>query len=115
MVGGPPSYLIGFKTDEKQIQTAMDNLERIVEQIPTTILEHHLLRDENWMERSADVLCGACASEHTVLTAAEYLGLQNRFLESSRKRLFSEQPPSAEFEKWMKKSIETKKRLKPPV
>jgi predicted metallo-beta-lactamase superfamily hydrolase len=115
MLGGPPSYLVGFKTDERQVQTAMNNLERIVERVPTTILEHHLLRDENWKERSAEVFYQAYASEHTVLTAAEYLGQQNKFLEASRKKLFSEDRPSAEFEKWMNTSLEAKKRLKPPV
>ncbi len=115
LLGGPPSYLIGFKTDEKQTQTAMGNLQRIVERVPVTILEHHLLRDENWKERSVDVLYQAHASEHTVVTAAEFLGQQNRFLESSRRRLFNEQPPSAEFEKWMKKSIEARQRLRPPL
>lgn len=115
ILGGPPSYLIGFKTDEKQVQTAMGNLQQIVEHVPTTILEHHFLRDENWKERSADVFYQAYKSEHTVLTAAEFSGLQNNFLEASRKRLFSEKPPSKEFERWMKTSIEAKKHLKPPI
>jgi hypothetical protein len=36
-------------------------------------------------------------------------------LEASRKRLFSEKPPSKEFERWMKTGIEAKKHLKPPI
>ncbi|HXX86847.1 MAG TPA: hypothetical protein VEH86_00170 [Candidatus Acidoferrum sp.] len=115
MLGGPPSYLVGFKTDEEQVRTALDNLGRIVECVPTTILEHHLLRDENWKEKSTDVFYRAFASDHTVLTAAEFLGLRNRFLEASRRKLFIEYPPSREFEKWMRTSVEAKKRLRPPL
>lgn len=115
VIGGPPSYLIGFKTDEKQIQAALGNLQIIVERVPVTILEHHFLRDENWRERSVDVLYRAYETEHTVLTAAEYLGLRGTYLEASRRRLFSESPPSGEFERWMKTREEVKKRLKPPV
>jgi predicted metallo-beta-lactamase superfamily hydrolase len=115
MLGGPPTYLVGFKTDEEQVQTALGNLKKIVEHVPTTILEHHFLRDENWKDRSADVFYQAYKSEHTLLTAAEFLGRQNSFLESSRKKLFTEDPPSLEFQKWMKISIETRKRHKPPV
>jgi predicted metallo-beta-lactamase superfamily hydrolase len=115
MLGGPPSYLIGFKTDEEQVRAALSNLRRIVECVPVTILEHHFLRDENWRERSVDVFYQAYKSDHTVLTAAEFLGLQNNFLEASRRRLFGEDPPSREFEKWMKTSIEAKKHLRPPI
>lgn len=115
MLGGPPIYLVGFKTDEGQVKTALDNLKKIVEQVPATILEHHFLRDENWKDRSADVFYQAYKSEHTLLTAAEFLGRQNSFLESSRKKLFTENPPSLEFQKWMKISIETRKRHKPQV
>jgi predicted metallo-beta-lactamase superfamily hydrolase len=115
MLGGPPSYLIGFKTDEKQVKAALGNAERIVERVQTTILEHHFLRDEHWRERLVDVLYRAHVSEHTVLTAAEFLGVQNNFLESSRKRLFDDDPPSPDFEKWMKTTAEAKKRLRPPI
>jgi predicted metallo-beta-lactamase superfamily hydrolase len=115
MLGGPPSYLVGFKTDERQVQAALNNLRKIVEHVPMTILEHHFLRDENWKERSVDIFYQAYKSEHTVLTAAEFLGLQNRFLESVRKNLFSESPPSAEFQKWMKMRVDTQKHRRPPV
>jgi predicted metallo-beta-lactamase superfamily hydrolase len=115
MIGGPPSYLAGFKVDEKQIQVGLRNLQSVVEHVPATILEHHILRDENWKEKVTDVFYRAYASEHTVLTAAEFSGNQNRFLEAARKRLFAESPPSKEFEKWMKIADESKKRVRPPI
>jgi predicted metallo-beta-lactamase superfamily hydrolase len=49
------------------------------------------------------------------LTAAEYLGERNSFLEAMRKKLFVEEPPSKEFEKWMRENIKAKKKAKPPI
>ena len=115
MLGGPPTYLSGFKVDEKQIQAGLGNLERIVEHVPTTILEHHLLRDEAWKEKSTNIFYKAHTSEHTVVTAAEFLGQSNNFLEAARRRLYAESPPSKEFEKWKKLADERKGHVKPPI
>jgi len=115
MLGGPPSYLAGFNADAGQVRAAFGNLQKVVEKVSMTILEHHFLRDENWREKIVDVLYRAYASDNKVLTAAEFLGLQNNFLEASRKRLFAEDPPDEEFRKWMKVSEEARKRLKPPI
>lgn len=115
IVGGPPLYLVGLKTSEDQIRSALDNLTRIVEAVPIVILEHHVLRDENWREKLTNVLYRAYRSESSVLTAAEFLRKENMFLEAQRKTLFVEKPPSRDFEKWMNSSEEKRKRTKPPI
>lgn len=115
MVGGPPSYLAGFRVSEEQFQLGMHNLEKVAETVPRTILEHHILRDENWREKAAKIFEKAERVGHRVLTAAEFLGEENAFLEAARKRLFVEKPPSKEFEKWMRESLNMKKKVKPPV
>ncbi|MBC7130800.1 hypothetical protein H5T51_06245 [Candidatus Bathyarchaeota archaeon] len=115
MLGGPPLYLAGFRVNENQIARGLENLRKIIEAVPCTIVEHHLLRDEDWREKIAAMLNEAEKIGHKVLTAAEFLGLENRFLEAHRKRLFREQPPSKEFKKWMKKSHDEKQRNKPPL
>jgi predicted metallo-beta-lactamase superfamily hydrolase len=114
MVGGPPSYLAGFRVSEEQLQLGMRNLEKIAETAPCTILEHHILRDENWREKAAKIFEKAEKVGHKVLTAAEFLDEENIFLEARRKRLFVEKPPSKEFEKWMRESLKIKK-VKPPL
>jgi hypothetical protein len=48
-------------------------------------------------------------------TAAEFLGKENVFLEAVRKKLFSENRPSKEFEKWMSQSTEAQKHARPPI
>jgi predicted metallo-beta-lactamase superfamily hydrolase len=115
MIGGPPSYLAGFKVDEDQIQAGFRNLERIVSSTPLTVLEHHLLRDENWMEKARNTREIASKTGHGVQTAAEFLGMKNECLESIRNRLFNEEPPSKEFENWMRLGDEAKKHTGPPI
>jgi len=115
MIGGPPLYLAGFRVNEEYIQVGLKNLEEIVETVPYTILEHHILRDINWREKAKDVFEKAYETGHKILTAAEFLGKKNMFLEALRKQLFIENPPSKEFEKWMRESIATKKHVKPPI
>ena len=115
MIGGPPLYLAGFKVDEKQIETGLRNLERVLKTIPCSILEHHILRDEQWREKTKNVLEEAKKAGCKVVTAAEFLGEKNAFLEAFRKKLFVDNPPSKEFEKWMRINDKEKKHFKPPI
>jgi predicted metallo-beta-lactamase superfamily hydrolase len=115
MIGGPPFYLGGFKVDEAQLQIGLKNLASVVESVPLTILEHHALRDEAWQQRIKQVYDAALKARHTVMTAAEFAGQENAFLESRRKRLYIDYPPSKEFEKWMHEGLTAKSTTKPPI
>lgn len=115
IVGGPPVYLMNFRVSEEDVQHGLRNLERIVEKVETTILEHHLLRDREWRKHCQGVFDVASEAGHLVVTAAEFLGEENRLLECRRKELFKAEPPSREFEKWMKLSRLEKMQTKPPL
>jgi predicted metallo-beta-lactamase superfamily hydrolase len=115
MIGGPPLYLAKFRIDEEQIDVGIRSLEKVVEAVPCTILEHHILRDESWREKAARVFEKAKMAGHKVLTAADFLGKANMLLEASRKRLYMEEPPSKEFEEWMERGAEKKRYVKPPI
>ena len=115
MIGGPPLYLAGFRVGEDQIAAGLKNLEKLTQKVPFIILEHHILRDENWREKNAKVYERANKSECYVLTAAEFLGKENRFLEATRKKLFADYPPSKEFEKWKRGLARTRNPPKPPI
>ena len=115
LIGGPPSYLSSFRVDESEIKLAIDNLARIAEFVPCMILEHHFLRDESWHEKATDVFYSAYKNEHSVKTAAEYLGNDNMLLEAQRKRLFAEKPVSKKFERWMRLSEEKRRHSRPPL
>ena len=114
MVGGPPFYLSGFKVAEAQLQLGLKNLVDVVVTVPLTILEHHALRDESWQQRTKQVYDIAAKAGHGVMTAAEFEGEKNNFLESKRRTLYVENPPSREFEKWMRQGLE-KSHVKPPI
>lgn len=115
MLGGPPFYLGGFKVAESQLQLGLKNLAEVVESVPLTILEHHALRDESWRQRTKQVYAKAAEVGHKVMTAAEFVGQKNSLLESKRKMLYIEKPPSKEFEKWMREGLTEKSSTKPPM
>ena len=114
MVGGPPFYLGSFKVNEAQLQSGLKNLVNLVETVPITILEHHALRDESWLQRTQQVYEAADKAGHKVMTAAEFAGEKNVFLESRRKQLYVDAPPSKEFEHWMRLDAMEKSKQKPP-
>jgi len=115
MIGGPPSYLAQFKVADEQIRLGLENLGKIAAAVPMVILEHHLLRDEEWLEKARPVLEKAFESGGKILTAAEFSGRKNLFLEVSRRRLYDENPPPKEFMNWVRKDDMTKKKTKPPI
>jgi predicted metallo-beta-lactamase superfamily hydrolase len=114
MLGGPPLYLGGFRVDMAQLEQGLRNLECIVMAVPLVILEHHALRDESWRPKMERVFQKASEAGHSIQTAAEYAGAENCFLESKRKQLFCNQPPSEEFKQWTK-TLSNKKIAKPPL
>jgi len=114
MLGGPPFYLAGFRVEQRQLDGGVKNLERIVEEVPLVIVEHHALRDEFWQSKMKKVFDKAEAIGHRIMTAAEYVGRENVFLEAKRKQLFHDHPPSDEFKQWMK-TLNSKKIAKPPI
>jgi predicted metallo-beta-lactamase superfamily hydrolase len=114
MLGGPPLYLGGFRVEFAQLEHGLRNLERIVEVVPLVMLEHHALRDESWRWKMDAVFQKASQAGHKILTAAEYAGKENLFLESKRKELYRDHPPSAEFKQWTK-TLNNKKIAKPPI
>lgn len=115
LLGGPPLYLTGFRINEKHVYIGLANMRQIVRVVPYTIVEHHLLRDADWRGKIADVLTEAEKAGCKVLTAAEFLGAENKCLEVQRKNLYQAHPPSKEFEKWMRMSVDEKRRNKPPI
>lgn len=114
MLGGPPLYLEGARVEKSQIAHALRNLEQIVATVPVTIIEHHVLRDEAWMGKLKGVFEAASTAGHSILTAAEYAGEENLFLESRRKQLFQDAPPGEEFKLWMK-TLNSQNIAKPPL
>jgi uncharacterized protein len=114
MLGGPPLYLGGFRVDYAQLEQGLCNLESIVDVVPVVVLEHHALRDEDWRSKMDHVFSNAAEKGHIIQTAAEYAGEENNFLESKRKQLYQDRPPSEEFKAWTK-TLNNTAIAKPPI
>ena len=114
-LGGPPTYLAGFRVKDEHIEMGMRNLRMLVESVPTTVLGHHTLRDEKWRSHVQPLFDAAAEAGNMVLTAAEFSGTENNFLEFRRRQLFETEPPSSDFRKWMRLPLQKRKLTKPPI
>lgn len=114
-LGGPPTYLATYREDSTTARQSLQNLERIVENVPQVIVDHHLLRAGIWPESFQKVFATAERKGHHVSTAAQALGLENTFLESQRKELYGKESPSEEFMAWTKLPEERRRFTPTPV
>jgi predicted metallo-beta-lactamase superfamily hydrolase len=114
IIGGPPIYLTDFRVAETQKEKGLERLRQLAANIPLIILEHHLLRAENWREKSKIIFEAAHRVGNRVMSAAEFLGKEDNLLESRRKHLFEVEPPEDKFTKWARISMPSRKLLKPP-
>jgi predicted metallo-beta-lactamase superfamily hydrolase len=115
ILGGPPTYLAGFRVKDEHIEMGMRNLKRLVENVPTTIVCHHSFRDEKWRSHILPIFDAAAEAGNTAQTAAEFAGTENSFLEFRRRQLYELEPPSSDFKKWMKLPLQKRKNVKPPI
>jgi len=114
MLGGPPLYLAGLRVDQSQLDFGLSNLERIVEAVPVVVLEHHALRDEFWRSKLDCVFQKSTVAGNLIVTAAEYAGKENLFLESKRKQLYRDYTVSDDFKRWTT-TLSHKNVAKPPL
>lgn len=115
IMGGPPTYLRGFKVRDEFFQTALQNMEKLASEIETLVIDHHVLRDEGWYDFLKPVRDTAERQGHQVLTAAELLKQECRPLEYRRKELYDLEKPSADFLKWSKLPKEKLNQTPPPL
>ncbi|MFN4132842.1 MAG: MBL fold metallo-hydrolase [Candidatus Hadarchaeales archaeon] len=97
MIGGPPTYLKGFKVGEKEVERARENLKKLAGAVELLIVDHHLLRDAGYMEFLAPVVREAERKSHRVMTAAEAAGEKPGLLEAFRRELHEKRPVPPEW------------------
>ena len=115
IIGGPPTYLQGFKVGDEFLQTALRNLQRLAESIETVVIDHHLLRDAGWYEFLAPVRKAAEKADHRILSASELLKTKPNVLECQRQQLYEKDKPSAEFANWTRLPEEKQSVTPPPL
>ena len=115
VTSGPPTYLKDYKVTESSLRTALSSIMEMALEVPTIILEHHLLRDKDWREFTKPAFINAKRRHNKILTAAEFLGVEEKLLEAHREELYEKDPPSAEFLKWTKMSGARRENIAPPI
>jgi hypothetical protein len=96
ILSGYPTIFLGWRFSQKGFEESNKNLMEILEKtkIKKIILEHHLLRDLNYKKKISEVLEKANELDKEIITAAEFLGKENEFLEAKRRELYLTQSVS---------------------
>lgn len=115
IMGGPPTYLQGFRIGEEFFQTALRHMEKIANGIQTVVIDHHLLRDEGWHKFLEPMRVSAEKAGHQVLTAADLLKWEPGPLECRRKVLYEEEKPDSDFLRWAKLPKDKLNEIPPPI
>jgi predicted metallo-beta-lactamase superfamily hydrolase len=91
IIDGYPTIFLGWKFEEKSFEIAKQNLKEAIEKVNVKqiILDHHIVRDLDYRKKIEDVFKEAEKLDKKVNTAAEFLGLENFFLEGWRKEIYS--------------------------
>jgi len=86
IMDGPPSYFLGWRFSQENLEKAEKNLIEIMEKLDCQlILDHHLLRDLRYKERMHELY--SLYGDRTK-TFAEYNGLEDNMLEARRRELW---------------------------
>lgn len=90
VLGGPPTYLEGFKVPVEQVEQGLRGMELLLGTpgLEELVVDHHLTRDPNYRERISDLLEKARRIGVRVATAAEYMGVREELLEARRRELW---------------------------
>ena len=101
LVSGPAYYR--GEAAPSVLQTGRFNMMRLAQGIPNLIIDHHLLREEDYLKRLEAPLAVALSRENSILTAAQYMMRPPLLLEAKRRRLYKQYPVE---EKWVRDFLE---------
>jgi predicted metallo-beta-lactamase superfamily hydrolase len=113
IVGGPPIYLSQWAQSDSNI--ALNALSKLAVSTPTLVIDHHLMRSNEWKQWVQPILNASSAKENKVLTMAELANREVRCMEAERSELYISAPPSEDFMNWAKASDEYKIHNMPPL
>ncbi len=113
IIGGPPLYISQFPVSDQH--KALASLTLLVQCIPVVVVDHHLMRSENWEVWLNPVYKQASESNNRLLTMAELKEDINQCLEANRQHLYSDFPPGDDFMNWIRSTDEYKMQNKPPL
>ena len=113
IVGGPPLYIKRFSDADRVL--AKESLTKLAKYTPKTVVDHHLMRSEDWIPWLKSIRELSSSINHEVLTMAELSGQENCCLEARRPQVYREFPPSEKFLNWANSTDEFKMKNMPPI
>ena len=113
IVGGPPLYIKSFSDTDRVL--AKESLTKLAKYIPKIVVDHHLMRSEEWIPWLDPIRELSSSIDHEVLTMAELSGQENSCLEAKRPQIYREFPPSEKFLNWANSTDEFKMKNMPPI
>ncbi|MEB3773224.1 MAG: MBL fold metallo-hydrolase [Desulfurococcales archaeon] len=86
-IDGFPTIFLGWRMKRESFDKSLRNLARFISdtKVKRIVVDHHIVRDIDYMEKMRDVYELARKIGKRVETAAEYMGLNGFFLEAWRK------------------------------
>jgi predicted metallo-beta-lactamase superfamily hydrolase len=96
ILSGFPTLLMGWHSSKFGLYQSNKNLIRILTEtkVKTIILDHHLVRDLRYFNKTEEVYKTAKSLSKKIITAAEFLGKEPEFLEARRKEFYKEEQNS---------------------
>ncbi|MCX8208398.1 MAG: MBL fold metallo-hydrolase [Sulfolobales archaeon] len=85
IIDGPPTYLVGRAYTPREVRIARENLAKLSKCVETLIVDHHLMRDLNYVKLFREI---SELSSRKPISAAEFLGLEPNLLEARRGELY---------------------------
>ena len=75
ILDGPPTYMLGYMLNKINLNRAIENVIKIMEESDAIIIyDHHLLRERKYREHTIKVWKYAEKNDKKLFTAAEYIG-----------------------------------------
>ena len=115
IIGGPPIYLKIFERNVAYKVNSIKNMVQLMENIPITIFDHHLLRMKTWKEYCNKIIKNIGKKSVEIETFASYFGEKEELLEAKRKELYQRYPVSQDFKKWLLLEENSRKFTPPPL
>jgi predicted metallo-beta-lactamase superfamily hydrolase len=93
ILSGFPTLLMGWRSSKFGLYQSIKNLLKILSEtkIQTIILDHHLVRDLHYQNKTEDIFKEADSLKKKVITAAEFVGKKPEFLEARRKEFYKKE------------------------
>ena len=92
LMDGPPTYFAGYKVSHEAVRAGLDNMLDLVKIVgDTLIVDHHLVRDLGYREKISRHIDEASSRRVRLVSAAEYMGVEEEPLEAMRKMLWKRQ------------------------